>query len=99
MQLLLDGRPYGGEAGGRTFEPAKPGAVEAAWTVTLTPVKHTQAVLARTKLSSGTSAPVEVIYAAAPPRDEPDLYVLAVGINEYAAPDLRLTISVNDAEE
>jgi WD40 repeat protein len=99
LQLLLDGRPYGGAEGVRNFEPAKPGKVEATWTVTLTPGKHTLTVLAKSKPSNSAATPVQVTYDAAPPSTGPGLYVLAIGINEYRSPDLRLSIAVNDAQE
>jgi WD40 repeat protein len=99
LQLLLDGRPYGGEEGVRLFEPARLGKVEAAWTVTLTPGQHTLAVLAKTRPSNATSTPIEVTSEVAPASTGPDLYVLAIGINEYQSPDLRLSIAVNDAQE
>ncbi len=111
MRLLLDGRPYEGQAGVRPFAQPKLGAVEASWTVQLTPGKHSLAVQADSAVSQGLSEAVEVILegkrglgaASVPlpdqvdPSELPNLYVLAVGVSAYKG-DLKLQFAAKDAE-
>jgi WD40 repeat protein len=95
VKLLLDGRPYGGE---RSIKGAP--AVQS-WNVQLTPGRHRLQVLARSPVSTGASADVEVTYKPAqapPPAAGPALYVLAVGINAYPG-GLRLNWAVQDAAD
>jgi WD40 repeat protein len=84
MRLLVDGRPYDGLAGVRTFKDGGLGERQATWTVALSPGKHTLAVQAESPVSKGISAPVEVARAEDKPAGPPNLYVLAVGISAYA---------------
>jgi WD40 repeat protein len=96
LQLLLDGRPYGGAAGLRRVAGKKPGeAVAEKWTVAVPPGEHSLRVLARSAVSFGLSNDVEVAFAELPAR--PRLYVLAVGIDAYKDRNLELKCAVNDA--
>jgi WD40 repeat protein len=99
LQLLLDGRPYEGERGLKRALATPQGPVGQSWSVQLTPGSHRLWVLARSPVSTGTSADVEVTYKPAqapPPAAGPALYVLAVGINAYQG-GLRLNWAVQDA--
>src|SRR5262249_17837997 len=80
---------------------APPRKMEVEWTVTLPPGTHKLSALARGERSNAVSQAVEVTYTPATPAPEgqPNLYVLAVGINDYADPALKLAWSVNDARE
>ena len=51
MRLLLDGRPYLGQKGVRTFDKPRQGQVEAVWMVAQPPGKHTLAVQAESAVS------------------------------------------------
>jgi uncharacterized caspase-like protein len=97
LQLLLDGRPYGGSAGVRKVAAGAGEAVKQTWAVELTPGRHTLRVLARSAASMGLSNDLEVTYDK--PAPWPNLYVLAVGINVYKNPALRLRCAANDARE
>lgn len=98
LRLLVDGRPFGGQAGVRRFEMAEPGEVTASWTVTLTPGKHLLAVQADSAVSQGLSEPNEISYVGgdSTPVELPRLYVLAVGIGAYPG-DLKLDYAARDA--
>jgi len=84
LRLLVDGRPYRGEAGvGRVAAP-RLGEVSATWTVELCPGRHTLAVLAESAVSRSLSQWVEVTVAGSVPgSDLPHLYIVAVGIDDY----------------
>jgi WD40 repeat protein len=102
MQLLLDGRPYRG-LDGKLDTPSD--KVSKAWTVELKGLpagSHRLEVVARTEVSLAVSREVTIDYqpAAAPPASaDPCLHVLAIGINEYAEADLRLSYCAKDAQE
>ena len=55
MRLLVDGRPYKGQAGFRPVSAPKLGAVESSWTVDLAPGLHTITVLAESTVSRALS--------------------------------------------
>jgi WD40 repeat protein len=97
LQLLLDGRPVQG--GLFKVDPPKLGTVETSWTIDLPPGQRQLSVVARTAVSSGLSAEVEVNYEAPQAIDtRPALYVLSIGINTYPG-DWKLTCARNDAEK
>src|SRR5207302_10179589 len=86
LRLLLDGRPYQGQAGLRTIEQPKLGEVEASWAVEVPPGWHAVAVQAESAVSKGMSAPIELV---TPDTGEPpSLYMVAVGISAY--PDKKM---------
>jgi WD40 repeat protein len=98
LRLLVNGRPYGGEAGVRTFEKPAAGPVEGKWDVILPPGPYTLAVVADSAASRGVSAVVDVRVPGAAGADErPALYVLAAGVNEYV-PGLKLKYAAADAD-
>jgi WD40 repeat protein len=98
LRLLVDGRPYQGQAAKKVAVP-RLGAVEEAWTVQLTPGRHRLAVQADSAVSQGTSDEVEVTYVeeARPDVELPRLYVLAVGVSDYPG-DLKLNYAAKDAQ-
>jgi len=96
LRLLVDGRPFGGEKGRRVVARQGPGDVEASWNVDLPPGKHVLAVQAESAVSKGTSPYVEVTNTVG--ADQlPNLYVLAVGINDYPGA-LQLSYAAKDAD-
>ena len=102
MRLLLDGRPYKGQAGVKSYDPPKEGQVKESWTVELEPGPHALAIQAESAVSQATSDPVAVTVQPADPAEAvvlPALYVLAVGVSEYQRPDLRLFYAAKDARE
>ena len=98
LRLLLNSRPYHGQAGLKVIEEPKLGEVRSTWAdVELKPGLNSVVVQADSSVSQGLSDPIEVTYE---PREEvqlPALYVLAVGITEYPG-DLRLHYAAKDAE-
>ena len=97
LRLLLDGRPYRGQAGVKAIEEPKLGEIREAWSIELEPGKHAIAIQADSAASHGTSDAVEVTYEAPEPVQLPALYVLAVGITEYPG-DLKLHYAAKDAQ-
>ena len=95
MRLLVNGRPYGGDAGVRTFEKPTAGPVEAKWDVILPAGPYSLAVVADSAVSRGVSPVVDVRVPGADDRQA--LYVLAVGVNEYV-PGLKLKYAAGDAD-
>src|SRR5262249_33760726 len=61
FRLLMDGRPYQGEAGLHAVEQPKVGEVEASWTVAVPPGWHSVAVQAESAVSKGMSSPIELV--------------------------------------
>lgn len=89
-RLMVNGRPYPGAAGLKTYQPARAGELRDSWKVHLPAGRHTLAVRVETTASAGVAEPVEVRVAAgqaeegvaeAPAR--PSLYMLAVGVSAY----------------
>ena len=98
FRLLLDGRPYLGEAGRKLVgkDRASEKEVRESWTIErLEPGKHRLAVIAESAVSNGRSEEREVLYEEQR-AERPRLFVLAVGVSEY--PDrLRLNYAAADA--
>lgn len=95
LRLLVDGRPWQGDKGVKTFDDAKPGAARASWSVDLPPGRHALAVQAESAVSKALSAPVEVLVAG-DDGSPPNLYMVAVGISDYPAP-MTLNYAAKDA--
>jgi len=100
FRLLLDGRPYQGQAAIKLIASPKLGEVTESWTVQLALGKHKLQVLADSAVSQGLSEVVEVIYQGEvePEVERPTMYVLAVGIAAYPDNALKLNYAANDAE-
>ncbi len=84
MRLLMDGRPYQGAGAVKKFEKPELTA-EATWEVPLTPGQHTFAVIAESTVSRSISKLALITRSGTPPK--PNLYVLAMGISAYPAPN------------
>jgi WD40 repeat protein len=99
LRLLVDGRPYQGQAGLKQVSSPRLGKVEESWAVELSPGKHRLAVQADSAVSRAVSDEVEVVYVeeARPQVELPALYVLAIGVSAYPG-DLRLNYAARDAE-
>jgi WD40 repeat protein len=93
LRLLVDGRPFGAV---KAIANPQLGEVKADWKVALPPGKHTLNVLAASAVSQGMSAPVEITQASGETR-QPNLFVLAVGINDYPG-RLKLNFASTDAQ-
>jgi WD40 repeat protein/Zn-finger nucleic acid-binding protein len=94
MRLLVDGRPFQGSQGVRRFEDGKTEA-EATWDVPLTAGPHSFAVVAESPVSKGMSKTAIVTRSGEPPK--PNLYVLAMGVSAYPAPNT-LHYAASDAK-
>jgi WD40 repeat protein len=99
MRLLINGRPFQKAAGAvaevRKF--AKPDqTAEATWEVPLDPGTHTVAVIADTGVSRGMSRLGVAVRSGDPPK--PSLYLLAMGVSQYAAGVNPLNFCATDAE-
>jgi WD40 repeat protein len=96
LQLLLDGRPYPAETGRKTLENARAGkTAPVSWKVQLPAGRHRLSIEAQTEKSSGNSEELWVTNATPPA--QPRLFVLLVGINQYANFN-KLNCAVQDAE-
>ncbi len=93
MRLLVDGRPFMGSAGVKTFD-GKSNEAEAAWEVNLAPGNHTFAIIADTPVSKGMSKIGLAFRPGEVPK--PDLYVLAMGVSDYKNIN-KLTYCATDA--
>jgi predicted Zn finger-like uncharacterized protein len=97
MRLLVNGRPFMGTAGVKTFAGAAPGApVTASWEVSVPPGTHTFAVIANSPVSKGMSKVGVGNRAGEIPK--PNLYVLAMGVSEYPKGVNPLNYCATDAE-
>ena len=99
MRLLVDGRPYRGQAGEKSYDPPRRAEVRASWAIELDPGTHALAVQADSPVSLGVSAPVEVVVAGADrarAAEKPALYVLSIGISAYPG-SLKLASAARDA--
>ena len=100
LQLMFDGRPFLGEKGIVTFQPARLGKVEASWKIEMPPGAHRLSVVARSAVSTANAEEVEVTYESGvrghPNTQLPALYLLAIGINTYPG-DWKLNCAANDA--
>jgi WD40 repeat protein len=99
LRLLVDGRPYQGQAGLKRVASPQLGKVEESWAVELSPGRHRLAVQADSAVSQATSDEVEVVYVEESRREVelPRLYVLAIGVSDYPG-DLKLNYAAKDAQ-
>jgi WD40 repeat protein len=102
MELRLDGRPCSAPHTARLVSSsANPVKMEMEWTVTLPVGTHQLSVLARGERSDAVSDPVEVTCTATgrSAEEQPNLYVLSVGIMDYTDPLLAIPYADRDARE
>lgn len=98
LQLMLNGRPLGGKGGIRFYEPPRQTVEETFQAPLISGVAQTIQARADNEVSYGLSRGVEVTYTAPQPEERlPALYVLAIGVAEYDAADLRLNFAGEDA--
>jgi WD40 repeat protein len=97
LRLLVNGRPYSGGAGVRAVAEPRLGEVEGTWSVDLPPGLYNLAVAAESRVSVAVSEPVAVQVGTTDADERPDLYVLAVGINDYPDP-MKLHFAAPDAD-
>lgn len=84
LRLLVNGRPYQGQAGLKRLARPQFGEVEMSWNVELSPGINRLCVQAASSVSSAVSEEVVLDYGAAGQRPaNNDLYMLAIGINNY----------------
>jgi WD40 repeat protein len=95
MRLLVDGRPWQGDRGVKTFANPKVGEVNASWDVELPSGDHILAVQAESAVGKGLSEAVEVTVPGGDGK-LPNLYVVAIGISAYPAPNT-LNYAAKDA--
>jgi WD40 repeat protein len=96
LQLLVNGRPYGGQAGIKTIDQPRLGELQLSWNVDLPPGLHLLSVLAESAVSRALSPVVEVTVAGQS-AGPPNLYVLAVGIDDYPG-GMKLDYAASDAD-
>jgi len=100
MRLLVDGRPYQGDAGLKKFGNPDPGEIRDGWQVELPPGRHRLAVIAASAVSQSVSDEIEVVIAppAAPPKAvASSLHLVSVGINNYPG-RMKLDCAAPDAQ-
>ena len=100
LTLLLNGRPYGGQAPSSAWRNPPSARCGDSWTVQFSPGRHRLQVLADSAVSQGHSETLEVVYIGEEPAEPelPNLYVLAVGVASYPDDSLKLNYAARDAE-
>ena len=103
VDALIDGRPV--EA--RGVAPAASQTADSSGqtrhlTIPAPPHDFELALVGRSGVLVGEAAKVRLVYSGAPPVDpasllKPKLYVVAIGVSDYADPDLRLGYAADDA--
>jgi hypothetical protein len=96
MRLLVDGRPFNGKSGVKRFDVPSENA-EAAWDVPIAPGPHTFAVIAETPVSKGMTKTTTITRKGEVPK--PNLYILSMGISEYAGPNHLPPFAADDAKK
>lgn len=96
MRLLLDGRPLAGGQGQRTVSEGE--KAEAIWEIDVPAGSHELKLLARNEDNSAVSAPL-VVTGQKSASQQPVLYRLCVGINEYQLSALNLGSAAKDATD
>lgn len=109
VRLMVNGRPYTGDQGVKTFIPPRDGVIRESWSVPLVLGENRFTVQAVSAVSVGSSDPVKVTRQVSrglskidPAAEEyktplPSLYVLAIGVSDY--PDkLKLNYAAVDAK-
>ncbi len=94
LRLVVDGRPFQGALGVKRFDHPTAKA-QGEWQVPLPPGVHSVAVLAESSVSQALSRPVVVTRAGTAAQS--NLFVLAVGVADYADEASRLRFANTDA--
>ncbi len=96
LRLLLDGRPMANGIGHKEIQPGQP--VEAVWEVEVPAGGHELKLLARTDETSSVS---ESLLVNVPKSfgQQPVLFRLCVGVDEYSKSALNLTTAAKDATD
>lgn len=99
VQLLVNGRPLGGQAGVVRLTPPQRNVRHTFTVPLLSGVAHTLQARVDSAVSYGVSKAVEVTVTA-PTLEErpPSLYVLAIGVSEYDDATLALNFAHDDAQ-
>jgi hypothetical protein len=98
MRLIVDGRPYQGIGGLVKFANPVLGMRSATWNVDLPPGKHIVLVQAESTVSKAVSEPLLVLVEGTA-KQQANMYVLAVGINEYPDAKNKLNFATKDATD
>ncbi|MGO8898011.1 MAG: caspase family protein [Isosphaeraceae bacterium] len=99
VTILVNGRPAWSKNIERTQNNDDSQAMVIERQVQLLPGDNTLALVASNAASNSYPAPIRVVYETQAPIARPNLYILAVGISEYAQPELNLRFAHRDAEE
>jgi len=97
LRLLVDGRGIADEGSTFVQYETPQHKAEQIWTIKLPPGKHQLAVLAKCADSASISNAFEI--DVADPDKLKSLHVLAIGVNNYEDPLLKLNFAVKDAED
>jgi WD40 repeat protein len=109
VRLMVNGRPYPGAEGLKTFAAPIKKEIRDSWTIPLAPGSNVFAVQVESDVSKSLSEPVEVTFSQArgavrdddkqkPPREFlPSLYVLSIGVSDYPG-NLKLGYAAKDAQ-
>ena len=99
VTILVNGRPAWSKNIERAQNTDDSQAMVIERQVQLLPGPNTIAVVASNDASNSHPTPITVVSETRAPIVRPSLYILAVGISEYAQPDLNLRFAHRDAEE
>jgi hypothetical protein len=99
VTILVNGRPAWSKNIERAQNTEDSQAMVIERQVQLLPGDNTIAVVASNAASNSHPTPITVVSETRAPIVRPNLYILAVGISEYAQPDLNLRFAHRDAEE
>ena len=99
VTILVNGRPAWSKNIERAQNTEDSQAIFIEHQVQLLPGPNTIAVVASNAASNSHPTPITVVSETRAPIVRPNLYILAVGISEYAQPDLNLRFAHRDAEE
>jgi WD40 repeat protein len=99
VTILVNGRPAWSKniERAQNADDSQPMVIERQ--VQLLPGENTIAVVASNAASNSHPTPITVVSETLAPIARPSLYILAVGISEYAQPELNLRFAHRDAEE
>ena len=101
VEALIDGRPLAARGvAPASSEGVAPSSETRHLTIAAPAHDFELSLIARSGSLVGEAAKVRLVYAGVPPVEptlKPTLYVVAIGVNDYADPDLRLGYAADDA--